>query len=185
MIANTAIFSPCQKYRYLLTRNFFYPTQTSKRMVVVGLNPSTATADTDDPTIRRCIGFAKRERCDGLSMLNLFAYRSTDPEKLGNVPDPRGPENTEYLYKEFSRPNAIIVLAFGSHWLAVMLSRNILSQNENSKVQFKCLGTTMNGWPRHPLYVKADQPLLDWTFPNVESKVDSKPKRKSKPEFTL
>ena len=78
-IESGAHFSPCERYRYRLWRCW----DASKwKLAIIGLNPSTATHEEDDPTIRRCIGFAKRDGYGGLLMLNLFALRSTDPKGL-------------------------------------------------------------------------------------------------------
>src|SRR5690606_18576726 len=91
----TARFSPCGQYRYLLTRPIPAPfwKPDAGEAVFVMLNPSTADASEDDPTIRRCIGFAKEWGCTGLTVANLYALRSTDPKGLWKHRDPVGPEN--------------------------------------------------------------------------------------------
>ena len=80
-------------YRYLLTRRW----GTVPAMVWIMLNPSTADAFAEDPTIRRCLIFAHREGCGGLTVVNLFALRSTDPKALTRHPDPVGPANDTFI----------------------------------------------------------------------------------------
>ena len=89
-----AILSEDRKYRYVLLRE--WDSQLPKIMFI-GLNPSTADENQDDPTIRRCIAFAKSFDYGGFYMLNLFAYRSTSPSKLREVDDPIGEDNDNFL----------------------------------------------------------------------------------------
>ena len=94
----SAIISPCGRYRYVLKRNLPQAIRWVKPCLFVMLNPSVADAELDDPTIRRCIGFAKREGCTELTVVNLFAYRSTDPEGLLiQTRDPIGDMNDAYI----------------------------------------------------------------------------------------
>src|SRR5262245_38555366 len=90
----SAVFSPCRKYRYSLTRIW---DAERPNVMFVGLNPSTADDQVDDPTVRRCIGFARKWRFGGMIIVNLFAYRSTDPNRLQEILDPVGPENDEHI----------------------------------------------------------------------------------------
>src|SRR5579859_5937119 len=88
-----ATFSACRTYRYRLWRSW---EPRGSRCVFVGLNPSTADESTDDATIRKCVGFAKRWGFGAIEVVNLFAYagvRSTDPRSLLGVSDPVGPDN--------------------------------------------------------------------------------------------
>lgn len=89
-----AVFSPCQRYRYWLERRFSEGDGTA---VFVMLNPSTATAETNDPTIRRCIGFARSWGCDYLVVVNIFAFRATDPKVMKAEADPVGSDNDRHL----------------------------------------------------------------------------------------
>ncbi len=107
-----AVISDDQKYRYLLHRDIQPLASERKAMVFVMLNPSTADATEDDPTIRRCIGFAKREDATDLYVLNLYAYRATDPEELKQAPDPVGPENDRWLM-QFLDAHDQVVCAVG------------------------------------------------------------------------
>jgi hypothetical protein len=160
-----AIISPCGAYRYHLWRRWDDCLPT---MVWVMLNPSTADASVDDPTIRRCIGFAKREGCGGISVLNVFALRATDPSELLRHPDPFGPENESYL--GYARQVALMtILVLG--WGAKMTDRRLRHHYRCAETLVvtqkpKCFGTTKSGDPRHPLYLKADAPLVPWSIPS-------------------
>jgi hypothetical protein len=91
---HSAISSPCRTYRYSLFRvwNPKFPS-----VMFVGLNPSTADEQEDDPTVRRCVGFARKWNFGGLILVNLFAYRSTDPAGLLEAEDPVGPGNDKHI----------------------------------------------------------------------------------------
>jgi len=154
-----AIISPCGQYRYHLWRRWDDCLPT---MVFVMQNPSTADATEDDPTIRRCIGFAKREGCGGISVRNVFALRATDERELLKHADPFGPENEAYLLQSRQvSMMTILVLAWGTrfggkrldHWYNFALS--CLRQQSPY-----CLGKTREGHPRHPLFLRNDQPLV-------------------------
>lgn len=95
LIKSDALLSTCGLYRYWLSRTW----GDTPPLVVIGLNPSTADAMQDDPTIRRCIGFARREGCGGLMMLNLFAFRATDPAMLYTTQARVGPLNDYMLHR--------------------------------------------------------------------------------------
>ena len=95
-IKRRAVFSRCKTYRYSLER--LWETETPvKRVVFIGLNPSTADHRVDDPTIRRCMGFAERWGYNALRVVNLFAYRTPYPEELKKAQDPVGPYNAKHL----------------------------------------------------------------------------------------
>ena len=152
-LASDATFSDCGKYRYSLTRVLG---EGPRLVMFVGLNPSTADGLQDDPTIRRCVGFARAWEFDVLLMANLHAFRSTDPRGLLTVADPVGPDNVDTV-KKFSMRAETIVAAWGANqlhpvaeelgcWLAA-LPRTF------------CFGLTKNGSPKHPLYLPKDSVL--------------------------
>lgn len=145
-------------YRYRLWRTW---DESKRPMAFVMLNPSTADATTDDPTIRRCIGFAKREDCGGIQVVNLYALRATKPAHLLDHPDPEGPENcmawAEVLYDD---PYPVCVAAWGAGASSLRLPES--KALRGSSAAWRCLGTTKGGAPRHPLYVKATQPMERW-----------------------
>lgn len=152
----TAEISPCGQYRYTLTRVTDVLPLERHTMLFIMLNPSTADALQDDPTIRRCISFARRENCTDLTVVNLFALRATDPKELLTHADPVGPLNDERI-AEMVAKHEIIVAAWGAHPFAKKRAQNLL----NKFGPFKCLGTTKDGSPRHPLYVRNDTVLTN------------------------
>lgn len=142
-------------YRYWLSRRLSMGERT---VLFVGLNPSTADAALDDPTIRRCVGFAKAWGFDWLLMGNVCAYRATNPKALFSVDDPVGPDNQEAL-KWMAHKAELIVAAWGGHRLtcyAQTLAGWILSLEHT-----RCLGQNGDGTPKHPLYLPKTSPLLN------------------------
>lgn len=145
-----AVISDCGSYRYALWREI--PQRLGDRRLVgtclfVMLNPSTANADRNDPTISRCLRFAERWGYRRLAVGNLFAYRSANPRVLGRVDDPVGPDNHTWLDSLVTEADTLIVA-----WGAVAGSAakgahvaHLLAANP------KCLGTTASGAPKHPL----------------------------------
>jgi hypothetical protein len=155
-VSKAARISGCGTFRYWLTR--FWDEGDS--LVFVMLNPSTADASLDDPTIRRCIGFAGREGFAGASVVNLYAYRATNPKALLTCADAVGPENDDYLrliLSEQTRRGNPVVAAWGANARPDRVSQVL---NLVPGVDWRCLGTTKAGHPKHPLYIKGDQPLL-------------------------
>lgn len=143
----SAIFSKCLCYRYVLRRTW---DSALPSVLFVGLNPSTADASVDDPTIRRCRRFAKDWGYGSLVMANLFAYRATKPSVLPHVEDPVGPRNNWWL-TNLSRKINLIVAAWGVH--GTLLARDVEVLAKLSNVH--CLGLTKKGFPKHPLYLSA------------------------------
>jgi len=154
-----AVLSDDGLYRYSLLREW----EAGKpSMTFVMLNPSTADASVDDPTIRRCIAFARREGCGQLLVFNLYAWRATDPKALARAADPVGEENDVFLRghflvkAEFGEP---VVAAWGAN---AGPDRVAQVRALVPGVEFVCLGETKDGHPRHPLYVRGNQPLVPW-----------------------
>lgn len=142
-----ASFSPDERYRYTLWRKW-NEVEIPRMVAFIGLNPSTADAKLDDPTIRRCIGYGKFWGYDGLLMLNLFAYRATDPRELLKQDDPVGPQNDDAL--RLSVPaTAMRVGAWGAHKLAVERAQEVIPMIS----PYCVLGLTKDGHPKHPLYL--------------------------------
>lgn len=162
-VSSWAVVSGDGVYRYRLGRNWGDgPTD-----VWIMLNPSTADATRDDPTIRRCIGFSKRWGAGGLVVVNLYALRSTDPAALLTHPDPVGPDNDETLvmagaHAELTGGRAIA--AWGTH--PATAHRAVAAYALAGPLW--CLGTTRSGAPRHPLYVPAVTQPVPWTPPTEE-----------------
>jgi len=153
----TAKFDSTEQYRYALTREW----ETGLgRTVFILLNPSTATAEENDPTVRRCIGFAMEWGHRSLEVVNAFALRSTEPKKLYGHSDPVGPENDRYIL-EAARRGDIIVAAWGTHGGLRNRDRDVMELLKGIKVY--CLKVTKFGFPQHPLYLAGRSKLIPYT----------------------
>lgn len=153
----SAIISDCGRYRYRLSRLW----ADGQTLAIVMLNPSTADAEQDDPTIRRCVGFARREGFGGIVVVNLFAYRATKPSALWSAPDADriGPENDEHISAACKSASRVL-LAWGSH--GERCPGRALEVHVRAAANCRdtvCLGRTKDRHPRHPLMVRADQPF--------------------------
>lgn len=147
-IERSAYISECGTYRYSLTRGW---DATLPPLVWMMLNPSTADAEVDDPTIRRVVGFTQRPGCYGAAIVvNLYALRPPKPVRLAT--DPVGPLN-DVILKSYGATWDVMA-AWGAH--APLRAAQVLMGPLRGRHLF-CLGKTKDGFPRHPLYVKADQ----------------------------
>lgn len=150
-----AVLSPCGTYRYRLDRDWtLLGTRNGPRACFVMLNPSTADAIIDDPTIRRCIGFARSWGIERLTVVNLFALRSTDPAALRTHHDPVGPENDLHLL-EATRGAQIVVAAWGANGGLQRRDQRVTEMLTAAGRAVHRLGPpTLHGrHPRHPLYL--------------------------------
>ena len=152
----SAVISDCGGYRYRLTRwlGLQAPIAT-----FIMLNPSTADAEQDDPTIRRCIGFARAMGCGRLAVANLFAFRATQPADMRAARDPVGPENDMYiarLAREAAETGGNIICAWGAHGKFKDRDRAVLSMLASLPIEPMALGETADKQPRHPLYLRGD-----------------------------
>ncbi len=127
----------------------------------IGLNPSIADENLDDPTIRRCINFSKDWGFGGLNILNLFALLSTDPKNLYTNFDPIGFENEKHIL-ETCQKSKVVVAAWGNHGNYLSRDESVKQFLKNNNIELKCLGITLKKQPKHPLYIKAIQPLIDF-----------------------
>lgn len=182
-INKSAVISSCGKYRYSLMREWRgHGTRETyqwlgkdhgepKACVFVMLNPSTADGEQDDPTIRRCVSFAQREKYDMLIVVNLFAYRATKPEelfKLTHKDDPVGVKNQDYFNSMLNRAG-LIICAWGAHGGYMGQDQTALGWMDDHNDKLYALGFTSKKirvghtpacQPKHPLYVKSDTPLV-------------------------
>jgi len=156
-----AVFSPDRIYRYALFRQWDEDRPRACQ-VVIGLNPSTADESINDPTIRKCIGRAKRNGFNQLVMLNIFALRSTDPKKLKQVADPIGPENDVWIREICNRVNTVIV-AWGNDGEILKRGQAVSTMLFTPGIDMYCLGTNKNGEPKHPLYLSYEVLLVPYT----------------------
>ncbi len=143
-----AQFDATGSYRYSLTREW----AAGHRVAFVLLNPSTADHTQDDPTLRRCIGFAQAWGYGALEVVNLFAYRATRPAALRAAAEPVGPENDRFLRAAQRRAQAV-VLAWGIHGVWRGRDQAVLRLFRAGRMPVQCLGLTRDGHPRHVLYL--------------------------------
>jgi len=148
-----AQMSDCGRYRYTLWRRW----GPGRVAMFIGLNPSTADAEIDDPTIRRCVGFARSWGYDGLMMCNLFAWRATKPRDMLTVEEPIGPLNNDTL-RTACMDAAVVVAAWGvngRHRGRDWEVRGMLPHLHYLKL-------SKGGHPYHPLYLPATLRPTEW-----------------------
>lgn len=150
----SAVLSPDGRYRYALHRVW---DETKPPVLFIGLNPSTADAERDDPTIRRCVRFARDWGYGGLAMGNLFAWRATNPADLPADGTAVGPDNDAWLAR-LHQDAGLVVAAWGAHPLATARAGAVISAIPT----LYALGVTASGAPRHPLRLRADTPYARW-----------------------
>jgi hypothetical protein len=148
-----AEFSLCRRYRFALWRRWDFGPQA----LFVMLNPSTADETTDDPTIRRCIGFAKAWGFGSLAVGNLFAFRTAKPGGLRTCVEPIGAGNDDWLVR-LQAESAVTVAAWGNH--GCFLDRG--SAVRSILPDLHVLGLTKRGEPQHPLYMPCGAVRLSW-----------------------
>lgn len=152
-----AVISADGKYRYLLTRKW---ASNHESACFIMLNPSTADAENDDPTIRRCIRFAQRLGVGQLRVVNLFAYRATKPRALLLEVDPVGPENNAYIAAAVQDSHYVIA-AWGARWCDYRSrAAEVVQMIDRYDAGLLCFGLTRTGCPRHPLYLPSDANLM-------------------------
>lgn len=161
----SAVISACGKYRYLLERRGITAGPT---LMFVMVNPSTADAEKDDPTIRKCLGFAERNGFARVLVGNLFAYRATDVKELRKASDPIGPENDMHLVAMLRNAD-VVVAAWGSlNKLPEVLRRRwreVVHLADRVPHQMKMIGICADGHPKHPLMVGYDAKIEAWPVP--------------------
>jgi hypothetical protein len=149
-----AVFDESGAYRYRLWRRW---EQGLPSVCFVMLNPSTADATNNDPTISRCVNMAAASGYGGLEVVNLYAYRSTKPRDLWAAEDPVGPHNDEHIKRALAH-SAACVVAWGNLPPARLERAKDVIKLIGSKEAF-CLGMTKMQQPRHPLYLSSEVPL--------------------------
>ncbi len=146
-----AVFDASGMYRYSLWRAWY---ADHPRVGFVMLNPSTADEQRNDPTIRRCIEFARAWRFGSIEVVNLFAYKGTDMKELLKVDDPVGDENDFFIERAMERCSTVVA-GWGTKGTLLGRDRQVM-QLLRCKQDVYCLGVTKDGHPRHPLYVRGD-----------------------------
>lgn len=158
----SAIISPDGHYRFWLERRW----APGPNVCWIMLNPSTADASIDDPTIRRCIALTKREGYGAMVVVNLFAWRATKPSELATIADPIGGANHSILIDE-ALSAALVIAAWGAHPMARNVASATRGALRDEGIKLYRLGSlTKGGCPRHPLdrsgQLRSDTPLEVW-----------------------
>ena len=152
-----AHISDCEKYRYSLSREW---DETKKSCLLIMLNPSKADATINDPTITRCIHFAKSWGYGSLQVVNLFAYRATQRARLKRVLDPVGEETDTILLKHAKKADAI-VCAWGIDGTFLGRNKEVLQLLKKEGYSIHCIACTKEGEPKHPLYLRKDAQMKE------------------------
>jgi hypothetical protein len=163
-VGRGAVFGHNRTYRYVLLRR--WSDATPEPLIVIGLNPSTADENTDDPTVRRCVRYAERWGFGSLIMLNIFAYRATDPRTMLHYPTPIGPDNNSIIIGtcavEQRERDAMVLCAWGAHGAHMLRGIGVRRMLEREGVALHHLGLTKAGEPRHPLYLPSTAMPVRW-----------------------
>jgi hypothetical protein len=154
-VTGWARFDRTRRYRYRLRRDW---QPAPRRVTFIMLNPSTADARVLDPTLRRCIGFAKAWGFGGIDVVNLFGWRATSPRALRSIADPVGRGNDAAI-RVALRDASLAVAGWGGDLLARGRAVVVQRMAEDRGMPLACLGLTTSGQPRHPLYVPGSTPL--------------------------
>lgn len=153
---SSAVYSPCESYRYLLTREWA-PGQG--RALFIMLNPSTATEIQNDPTVERCERRARALGFGAFRVCNIFAYRATDPRVMRTATDPVGPLNDAAIRESTTWADRIIC-AWGTHGAHLGRGAQVATLLRATGQPLWHLGLTKDGHPKHPLYIGyAVQPM--------------------------
>lgn len=158
-----AEISDCGLYRYRLGRRW----GDGEALAFVMLNPSTADAHQDDPTIRRCMGFARSHGFDAIDVVNLFAYRATKPSELKCAGYLVGPENDLHIAMA-ARASGAVCVAWGANGSKKVRTGEVLMLLMRNGVIPKCLDVTRGGMPQHPLFARGDLKMKPYTLGTIE-----------------
>lgn len=149
-----ALMSACSRYRYTLCRSW---DNTLETITFVGLNPSTADSNKDDPTIRRLIQYAKDWGYGGFIIVNLFGLRATNPLAVLKTNDPDGPENKNWVHYA-TKNGSMVVCMWGTKgtWFDKDREFTLEFLNKFKGKKLYCFGQNKDGTPKHPLYLSKD-----------------------------
>lgn len=158
-----ATISDCGKFRYRLWRKW----GEGSPLLFIMLNPSTADAEVDDATIRRCVKFAQAHDFGELEVVNLFAYRARDPKDLRRAGYPVGPGNDEHIMAAVQE-SAAVCLAWGSNVAGLERPQIVLPMLRCLGVKLQCLRITSSGYPQHPLMLPASCRLMPFKVEAID-----------------
>ncbi len=153
-----ADFSACGDYRYRLWRQW----SDGPSVAFLMLNPSTADADRNDPTVERCHRRAVDMGCGALEVINLFAFRATDPKDLKKAASPVGPDNDDILVETCRRVD-MTICAWGAHGIHQARDQAVRDLLRNADIKTHMLALTKFDQPRHPLYLSYKMKPVPWT----------------------
>lgn len=146
---SNAQFSEDKLHRLVLTRTW---DSTKPKVMFIGLNPSIAGVENNDPTIRRVIGFAKDWGMGGVIMVNLYSFIQTKPKNLNT----NNHIDTDFVIWEMGQQAEMVVFAWGAH------PTDRLKYMEQSFPNAVCLQKNKDGSPKHPLYCRKDLTPIPW-----------------------
>ncbi|MBW0158516.1 DUF1643 domain-containing protein [Sedimentimonas flavescens] len=161
---SVAVYSDCEKYRYLLTRIW---QEGAPKALFIMLNPSTATEVQNDPTVERCERRARALGFGGFRVTNIFAYRATDPKVMRAQPDPVGPGNDAAIRESLDWASGAgdrVICAWGSHGAHLERGAAVERLLRVSGRDLHHLGLTKSGAPKHPLYIGYDRQPEPWAL---------------------
>lgn len=156
---SVAVYSDCERYRYMLTRVW---NPAGEKALFIMLNPSTATEVQNDPTVERCERRARALGFGAFRVLNIFAWRDTDPKKMRAATDPVGPDNDAAIIESLDWADRIIA-AWGTHGAHLNRGPQVARLLRATGHRIYHLGLSKAGHPKHPLYIAYDQQPQLWT----------------------
>lgn len=157
--ASIATYSPCENYRYALTRTW---DPAGRKVLFIMLNPSTATEVQNDPTVERCERRARTLGYGAFRVCNIFAWRATNPKDMRAQPDPVGPENDLFITESCDWTDDI-VCAWGTHGEHLDRGKQVEELLRKTGQELSHLGLSKAGHPKHPLYIGYSVQPLPWT----------------------
>lgn len=173
-VEKDAYISTNGQHRLYLTRIW------DRALPLVGfvmINPSTADATIDDPTIRKCMGYAEKWGNGGIYVVNLFSFRSKDPEDLHAASsEQRNSDVSDFYIRKAAEKCPVVVLGWGANGDPYLdrVAEVYALLTQNSSTQVRCLKVTKSGQPGHPLYLKYEMPLIPWA-PILDEDEQEKP----------
>lgn len=162
-ITKHATISDCGHFRYRLGRRW----GDGKALLFVMLNPSTADAEVDDRTVKKCMRFAADHGFEALEVTNLFAFRTSSPKELKRVGYLVGPENDAHIAAAVADTQAVC-LAWGSAGAETRRPAQVLQLLRGLGVAPQFLRITKSGHPEHPLYLPGELRMQPFTIQAVD-----------------
>lgn len=153
-----AVYSDCERFRYSLRREW---QGGAGRVTFVMLNPSTATEVQNDPTVERCERRARAMGYGAFQVVNIFAFRATDPADMRRAPDPIGPANDAAILDAAKWADRIIC-AWGTHGAHLGRGAQVTQMLRDAGHRLYHLGLTQGGAPKHPLYIGYAVQPMEW-----------------------